>query len=161
VAKACVAVPAVNGFWMDGRFTAASSVHVGCAIALRGGGLVAPALHDVAGRPVADVQRAFADLVARARAGTLRSSEMSEATITVTNLGELGAESADAIIYPPQVAIASFGRVVERPWVVNGRIEVRSVVTIGLSADHRAVEGREAAAFLAAVDRTLQAPELL
>jgi pyruvate dehydrogenase E2 component (dihydrolipoamide acetyltransferase) len=86
---------------------------------------------------------------------------MSDATITVTNLGELGVEAAYAIIFPPQVAIVGFGRVVERPWVVDGRIEPRSVVTASVSADHRVTDGREAGRFLAAIDRALQAPESL
>jgi pyruvate dehydrogenase E2 component (dihydrolipoamide acetyltransferase) len=105
--------------------------------------------------------REFGDLVKRARAGGLRSSEMSDATITVSNLGDLGVDSAYAIIYPPQVAIVGFGRIVERPWVVDGRIEPRSVVTVSVSADHRATNGREAGLFLTAIDRSLQAPESL
>ena len=107
------------------------------------------------------VAREFADLVKRARAGTLRSSEMSDATITLTNLGDLGVESAYAIIYPPQVAIVGIGRIVERPWVVDGRIEPRSVITVSVSADHRAVDGRGAGSFLTAFDRALQAPDKL
>ena len=83
---------------------------------------------------------------------------MSDATITVTNLGELGVESTYAVIYPPQVAIVAVGRIVERPWVVDRRIEPRSVVTVSVSADHRAVDGRDAGLFLAAVERALQAP---
>jgi pyruvate dehydrogenase E2 component (dihydrolipoamide acetyltransferase) len=86
---------------------------------------------------------------------------MSDATITLTNLGDLGVESAYAIIYPPQVAIVAIGRVVERPWVVDGRVEPRTVITVSVSADHRAVDGRGAGAFLAAIDRALQAPEAL
>jgi pyruvate dehydrogenase E2 component (dihydrolipoamide acetyltransferase) len=161
VARACTEVPMVNGFWTEHGFVQGSGVHVGCAIALRGGGLVAPALHDVPQKSLATLAREFADLVKRARAGTLRSSEMSDATITLTNLGDLGAESAYAIIYPPQVAIVAIGRVVERPWVVDGRVEPRTVITVGVSADHRAVDGRGAGAFLAAIDRALQAPEAL
>ena len=161
VARACTAVPAVNGFWTDDAFVPGAGVHVGCAIALRGGGLIAPAIHDVARKSLDILSREFADLVKRARAGTLRSSEMSDATITVTNLGDLGVESAYAIIYPPQVAIVGIGRIVERPWVVDGRIEPRSVVTISASADHRAVDGRAAGSFLTAIDRALQAPEEL
>jgi pyruvate dehydrogenase E2 component (dihydrolipoamide acetyltransferase) len=154
-------VPGLNGFWKDRGFAPGSGVHVGCAIALRGGGLVAPALHDADRKSIDAVARDLGDLVKRARAGGLRSSEMSDATITVTNLGDLGVESAYAIIYPPQVAIVAFGRVVERPWVVDGRIEPRSVVTISVSADHRATDGREAGQFLAAIERALQAPESL
>jgi pyruvate dehydrogenase E2 component (dihydrolipoamide acetyltransferase) len=161
VARACTEVPMVNGFWTEHKFVQGSGVHVGCAIALRGGGLVAPALHDVPQKSLATLAREFADLVKRARAGTLRSSEMSDATITLTNLGDLGVESAYAIIYPPQVAIVAIGRVVERPWVVDGRVEPRTVVTVSVSADHRAVDGRGAGAFLAALDRALQVPEAL
>lgn len=161
VGRACAEVPALNGYWIDRGSVAGSGVHVGCAIALRGGGLVAPALHDVNSKSLDEVAREFADLVKRARAGTLRSSEMSDATITVTNLGELGAESAFAIINPPQVAIVGIGRVVERPWVVGARVEARSVVNISVSADHRAVDGREAGSFLTAVARALEAPDTL
>jgi pyruvate dehydrogenase E2 component (dihydrolipoamide acetyltransferase) len=158
VARACTAVPALNGFWTEQGFAAGKGAHVGCAIALRGGGLVAPAIHDVDRKSLDTLARDLGDLVKRARAGGLRSSEMSDPTITVTNLGDLGVESAYAIIYPPQVAIVGFGRIVERPWVVDGRIEPRSVVTISVSADHRATDGREAGLFLAAIDRALQAP---
>ena len=160
-ARACTEVPAVNGFWRDGGFSAGSGVHVGCAIALRGGGLIAPALHDVDGKSVETVGRELADLVKRARAGALRSSEMSDATITVTNLGDLGVDSSYAIIYPPQVAIVGFGRIVERPWVVDGRVEPRSVVSVSVSADHRAVDGREAGLFLTAIETVLQSPDTL
>jgi pyruvate dehydrogenase E2 component (dihydrolipoamide acetyltransferase) len=151
----------VNGFWTDHAFVQGAGVHVGCAIALRGGGLIAPALHDVSQKSLDILAREFADLVKRARAGTLRSSEMSDATITLTNLGDLGVESAYAIIYPPQVAIVGIGRIVERPWVVDGRIEPRSAITVSMSADHRAVDGRGAGSFLTAFDRALQAPDQL
>jgi pyruvate dehydrogenase E2 component (dihydrolipoamide acetyltransferase) len=161
VARACTEVPLVNGFWTEHGFVRKSAVHVGCAIALRGGGLVAPALHDVPQKSLTTLAREFADLVKRARAGTLRSSEMSDATITLTNLGDLGVESAYAIIYPPQVAIVAIGRIVERPWVVDRRIEARSVITVSVSADHRAVDGRAAGSFLTAIDRAFQSPETL
>jgi pyruvate dehydrogenase E2 component (dihydrolipoamide acetyltransferase) len=161
VARACAEVPALNGFWTEGGFAAGPGVHVGCAIALRGGGLVAPAIHDVTAKTLDVLAREFADLVKRARSGGLRSSEMSDATITVTNLGDLGVESAYAIIYPPQVAIVAFGRVVQRPWVVDGRLEARPVITVSISADHRATDGRDAGLFLAAIDRAVQAPETL
>jgi pyruvate dehydrogenase E2 component (dihydrolipoamide acetyltransferase) len=98
------------------------------------------------------------DVVARARAGTLRSSELADSTITVTSMGDLGAETAFGIIYPPQVAIIAFGRPVQRPWVVEGRVEPRPVMTASVSADHRAVDGRRAGQFLAAIDRWLQSP---
>jgi pyruvate dehydrogenase E2 component (dihydrolipoamide acetyltransferase) len=161
VARAVVDVPGVNGFWIDDRFTPGAGVHVGCAIALRDGGLVAPGIHDVDRKDLDTVMKELTDLVARARRGTLRSSELADPTITVTNLGELGVEAAFAVIYPPQVAIVGFGRATPRPWVVGDRVEPRPVLTATLSADHRAVDGRRAGQFLAAIERRLQAPEQL
>jgi pyruvate dehydrogenase E2 component (dihydrolipoamide acetyltransferase) len=161
VAHAAGEVPTLNGFWRESGFEPVGAVHVGCAIALRGGGLIAPAIHDVVTKSIDALAAEFGDLVRRARAGGLRSSEMSDGTITVTNLGDLGAESAYAIIYPPQVAIVSFGRIVERPWVVDGRVGPRSVVTVGVSVDHRAADGRDAGLFLTALERALQAPDTL
>jgi pyruvate dehydrogenase E2 component (dihydrolipoamide acetyltransferase) len=161
VARAAVEVPDVNGFWADSAFRPGPGVHVGCAIALRDGGLVAPAIHDVDSKDLDTLMRGLLDLVSRARAGTLRSSELSDSTITVTNLGDLGVESAFGIIYPPQVALVAFGRIVERPWVSDGRIEPRPIVTATISADHRAVDGRRAGLFLDAVNRRLQQPEAL
>lgn len=161
VAKAVGDAPGVNGFWQQDAFQPATGVHVGCAVALRGGGLVAPAIHDADRKDLDMVMRDVLDVVARARAGTLRSSELADSTITVTSMGDLGAEAAFAVIYPPQVAIVAFGRPVQRPWVVDGRVEPRLVLTASVSADHRAVDGRRAGQFLAAVERWLQTPETL
>ncbi|HEY7185860.1 MAG TPA: dihydrolipoamide acetyltransferase family protein [Vicinamibacterales bacterium] len=161
VAKAVGDVPGVNGFWIDGRFAPGAGVHIGCAIALRDGGLVAPALHDADRKPVDAIMTELTELVARARRGTLRSSELSDPTITVTNLGDLGVESTFAVIYPPQVAIVAFGKPTMRAWVVGDRVEPRMVLTATVSADHRAVDGRRAGQFLSAVERWLQKPEAL
>lgn len=161
VGRAATEVPDVNGSWIDSSFHPGPGVHVGCAIALRDGGLVAPALHDVPGKDLGTLMRDLLDLIVRARAGSLKSSELADSTITVTNLGDLGVESAFGIIYPPQVALVGFGRVVERAWVVDGRIEPRPIMTATVSADHRAVDGRRAGLFLEAVSRWLQRPEEL
>jgi pyruvate dehydrogenase E2 component (dihydrolipoamide acetyltransferase) len=161
VAKALRAVPGLNGFWMDGAFKAADGIHVGCAIALRDGGLVAPALHDTDRKELDTIMSELMDLTARARTGSLRSSELSDPTITVTNLGELGVEETFAVIYPPQVAIVAFGKAMPRPWVVDGEVRVRTMLTATVSADHRAVDGRRAGQYLAAIDRLLQTPEQL
>jgi pyruvate dehydrogenase E2 component (dihydrolipoamide acetyltransferase) len=161
VARAAVEVPDVNGFWIDGGFRPGAGVHVGCAIALRDGGLVAPALHEVDRKDLDTLMRELLDLIARARAGSLRSSELADSTITLTNLGDLGVESAFGIIYPPQVALVAFGRVVVRPWVSDGRIEPRSVLSATVSVDHRALDGRRAGLFLDAVGQWLQRPEAL
>jgi pyruvate dehydrogenase E2 component (dihydrolipoamide acetyltransferase) len=154
-------VPELNGHWIDGRFQKGAGVHVGCAIALRGGGLVAPALHDADSADLTSLMRRLQDLVARARAGSLKSSELADPTITVTNLGDQGVESAFGIIYPPQVAIIGFGAIAERPWIVSGRIEARPLLVATLSADHRASDGHRGAVLLSAIDRLLQKPDRL
>jgi pyruvate dehydrogenase E2 component (dihydrolipoamide acetyltransferase) len=158
VALALRDVPELNSVWRGSEPVRSDTVHVGVAISLRGGGLVAPALHDTAGQSLGDLMRRFRDLVQRARSGGLRSSELSDPTITVTSLGEQGVESVFGIIFPPQVAIVGFGKIVERPWVVDGQVVVRPLVTATLSADHRVSDGHRGGLFLAAVDRLLQEP---
>lgn len=161
VALALREVPDLNGYWMDGGFRAGAGIHVGCAISLRGGGLVAPALHDADRLDLSALMRQFQDLVTRARAGSLKSSELADPTITVTNLGEQGVESTFGIIYPPQVALVGFGRIAERPWVGSGTVVARPLLTATLSADHRATDGHRGGVFLSAIDRLLQAPDKL
>jgi pyruvate dehydrogenase E2 component (dihydrolipoamide acetyltransferase) len=161
VALALREVPELNSVWQGGQVVQSEAVHVGVAVSLRGGGLVAPALHDADRQGLGDLMRSFRDLVQRARTGGLRSSELSDPTITVTSLGEHGAESVFGIVYPPQVAIVGFGRIVERPWSVNGSLVSRQVVTATLSADHRVTDGHRGSRFLTAVDRLLQEPARL
>jgi len=154
-------VPELNGFFASGRAERRAAIHVGVAISLRGGGLVAPALLDADKQPLDALMRALQDLVQRARAGSLRSSEMTEPTVTVTNLGERGVETVYGVIYPPQLALVGFGAVVERPWVVDGQVLARPLINATLSADHRATDGHRGAIFLDALARLLQEPEKL
>jgi pyruvate dehydrogenase E2 component (dihydrolipoamide acetyltransferase) len=154
-------VPELNGFFVDGRAERRSGIHVGVAISLRGGGLVAPALLDADRQPLDALMRALQDLVQRARAGSLRGAEMTEPTVTVTNLGERGVETVYGVIYPPQLALVGFGAVVERPWVVDGQVLARPLVNATLSADHRATDGHRGAIFLDALARLLQEPDKL
>lgn len=160
-ALAATEVPEFNGFWTDDHFTAGEGVHLGVAVSLRGGGLVAPALHHADTLALPQLMSALKDLVTRARTGRLRGSEVSDATITVTNLGDQGVETVFGVIYPPQVALVGFGRVVDRPCAVDGLLGVRPVVTATLSADHRATDGAVGARYLTAVTRLLQNPEQL
>jgi pyruvate dehydrogenase E2 component (dihydrolipoamide acetyltransferase) len=161
VALALREVPELNSVWRGAEAVPSAAIHIGVAISLRGGGLVAPALHDTDRQSLDDLMRGFADLVRRARSGGLRSSELSDPTITVTSLGEQGVESVFGIIYPPQVAIVGFGRIVERPWSLGGQVVSRPVITATLSADHRVSDGHRGGLFLAAVDRLLQQPARL
>ncbi|MHB1570903.1 MAG: 2-oxo acid dehydrogenase subunit E2, partial [Solirubrobacteraceae bacterium] len=161
VAHATAETPEMNGFWIDGEFHPGSGVHLGVAISLRGGGLIAPALHDADLKTVDEIMDGVRDLVARARSGRLRGSEMSDPTITVTNLGDRGVDLVHGVIYPPQVALVGFGAVRERPWAVDGMLGVRPTVIVTLAADHRSSDGHAGARFLSLIDHHLRKPEAL
>jgi pyruvate dehydrogenase E2 component (dihydrolipoamide acetyltransferase) len=161
VAVALREFPELNATWEDGRVAPKPAIHVGVAISLRGGGLVAPALHETDTKSPDELMVSFRDLVQRARAWKLRSSELSDPTITVTSLGEEGADAVIGLIYPPQVALVGFGRVTQRPRSVGRRIVSRPVITATLSADHRVIDGHRGSLFLAALDRLLQEPAKL
>ena len=161
VALAIRRFPAFNGFYRDNKFAPSPAVHVGVAISIRGGGLAAPALHDVDQLPLDELMRQMRDLIQRTRAGRIRGSEMSDPTITVSSLGERGVETLYGIIYPPQVAIIGIGKAVVRPWVIDGAIGPRSVITMTLSGDHRVTDGHAGALFLAEIGKLLQEPEKL
>ena len=161
VALALKRTPELNGFYRDGAFQISADVHAGVAISLRGGGLVAPALHDVGSKSLEQLMRELADLVKRARAGSLRSSEMSDPTITVTNLGEQSAQAVFGVIYPPQVALVGFGSIATRPWVEDGAVLVRPLVCASLAADHRVSDGHRGALFLVELRDLLQRPQAL
>jgi pyruvate dehydrogenase E2 component (dihydrolipoamide acetyltransferase) len=161
VAMALRLTPELNGVHRDGEFVPSAAAHIGVAIALRGGGLVAPAIHDVGDKSLDQLMRELADLVKRARAWSLRSSEMSDPTITVTNLGDQGVESVAGVIYPPQVALVGFGRIADRAWAQDGWLKALPVVTATLAADHRVSDGHRGARFLAELRDQLQRPEEL
>jgi pyruvate dehydrogenase E2 component (dihydrolipoamide acetyltransferase) len=161
VARALGEAPELNGFFTAEGFQPGSGIHIGTAIAIRGGGLVAPAIRDADKLPLDELMARLRDLVTRARSGALRGSELSDPTITVTNLGERGVETVFGVIYPPQVALVGFGMPVERPWAVAGQVAARHVLTTTLAADHRASDGHRGALFLADIDRRLQSPETL
>ncbi len=152
-------VPQLNGFWIDDELRPSDRVHLGVAVSLREGGLVAPALHDADTKDLDTLMRELRDLVQRARTGHLRSSEMSDPTITVTNLGDQGVDEVLGVIYPPQVALVGVGRIGERPVAVAGMVGARPVVRITLAGDHRATDGHLGARFLTTIDKLLQQPE--
>ena len=156
VALALHRFPSFNGLYRDNKFEPSKAVHVGVAVAIRGGGLAAPALHDTDQLSLDALMSGMRDLVQRTRAGRIRSSEMSDPTITVSSLGDRGVDALYGIIYPPQVAIVGFGKVVMRPWVVDGAIGPRSVVTMTLAGDHRVTDGHAGALFLAEIGKLLQ-----
>jgi pyruvate dehydrogenase E2 component (dihydrolipoamide acetyltransferase) len=161
VTRALDEVPALNGYWRNDRHEPQEAIHLGVAVSLRQGGLVVPALRHADQKSLDELRAGLDDLITRARSGRLRSSELTEATITVTNLGDLGVETVHGLIYPPQVALVGFGKITERPWAEDGMLGVRPAVTATLAADHRATDGRQGAKFLDAINHLLQDPDSL
>lgn len=160
-AKALTEVPELNGYWIDDRLQVEESIHIGFAISLRQGGLVTPAIHHADLKSLDELMTAMRDLIERTRGGRLRSSELTDATITLTSLGDIGVEKVFGVIYPPQVALVGFGKIAEQPWAERGMLDVRSVLTATLAGDHRATDGIIGARFLQALNAQLQAPERL
>jgi pyruvate dehydrogenase E2 component (dihydrolipoamide acetyltransferase) len=161
VALALWEIPELNGTFLDDGFHPSEEIHLGTAIALRTGGLIAPAILDADDKPLDLLMAELHDLVTRARAGRLRGSELTSATITVTSLGDRGCEAVWPIIAPPQVAIVGFGAILDRPWVEGSAVVPHPTVVATLAADHRVSDGHRGGLFLAALDRLLQEPTKL
>jgi pyruvate dehydrogenase E2 component (dihydrolipoamide acetyltransferase) len=154
--------PAFNGSYVPPvGFTPSKQIHLGAAIAIRGGGLVAPAIHDCNTKDMNSLMAHLRDLVARARVGRLRSSEISEPTLTVSSLGERGVDSLFGVIYPPQVAILGFGRITRKPIAVGDDVKIRPMAALTLAADHRVSDGHLGSLFLNEIAALLQEPERL
>ncbi|MGB5075988.1 MAG: dihydrolipoamide acetyltransferase family protein [Sphingorhabdus sp.] len=153
--------PEFNGFYTADGYQPSNAIHLGIAISIRGGGLAAPAIHHCDQLSLADLMARMRDLVGRVRKGEFRSSEISDPTMTVSSLGERGVDALLPIIYPPQVAIVGFGSTKLRPWVIDGRVEARSVMTATLAADHRVSDGHRGAIFLDSIARRLTEPDTL
>ncbi|MEX0796322.1 MAG: 2-oxo acid dehydrogenase subunit E2 [Acidimicrobiia bacterium] len=154
-------IPDLNGRWNDEGFVPSGSVHLGVAISLREGGLVAPAIHDADQLDLDELMERLRDLVSRARTWRLRGSEMSDPTVTVTNLGDRGVDLAFPIIIPPQVAMVGFGKIIEEVVAIDGEPVAHPVVHATLAADHRVTDGHTGGLFLTTLDRLLQKPEEL
>jgi pyruvate dehydrogenase E2 component (dihydrolipoamide acetyltransferase) len=161
VARAASTCELVNGAYVDNRFEPSSRVNLGVAVALRDGGLLTPAVADADQLSVVELMARLRDLVTRARVGRLRASETTGATITVTNLGDVGVDEVAGVIFPPQVALVGFGAIHEEPWARGGMLGAARVVNATLAGDHRVSDGRTGGVFLATIDRLLQEPTSL
>ncbi len=161
VARALQKSPELNGFYQQGQFVAAEEIHLGTAIAIRGGGLITPAIINADQLDLDEMMKQLLDLSYRVRNGGLRSSEMSLGSVTLSSMGDRGAEKVFGVIYPPQVAIIGLGTPELRPWVNDGKIEPGLLVSATLAADHRVSDGRQGARFLNHLNKILQKPERL
>ena len=160
-ARAVQQVPEVNGYWRNDAVELLPTVNIGLAVSLRGGGLVILTVRDPADQTLKALSQQIRDLTQRARTGRLKASELADATLTVTSLGDRGVDAVWGVIYPPQLAIVGFGTVAKRPLVVADRVEARPAVTATLAADHRALDGHRAGLYLTAIAEQLQQPEAL
>jgi pyruvate dehydrogenase E2 component (dihydrolipoamide acetyltransferase) len=151
-----------NGTWVDGTFRPGARVNVSVAVSLRTGGLVTPTIQDADQLSLDDVMAQMKEFTIAARAGRLRSQfTLPGSTITVTNLGDRGADVVHGLISPPEVAVVGFGRIAQRPWVVDGEVVACPVVTVTLGADHRATDGAAGSRFLSTLADVLENPERL
>jgi pyruvate dehydrogenase E2 component (dihydrolipoamide acetyltransferase) len=152
--------PDLNAVWENG-LQRKQDIHIGFVVSLRAGGLVVPAIHHADKKSVDEMMETLNDLIPRARAMKLRSSELSDSTITMTNLGDGGADAVFGVIYPPQVAILGFGGIVDRPFAENGLLGIHPILRVTLAGDHRATDGLTGSRFLTAIKNKLQQPETL
>lgn len=159
VAESLEKVPELNGYWLNDRLQTQEAIHIGFAIALRQGGLVTPAIHNVDLKSLDELMVALRDLITRTRSGRLRSSEMTDSTITVTNLGDLGVKTVYGVIYPPQVALIGLGKIKQMPWTEDGMLGIRPIMTATIAGDHRATDGRVGSQFLETLTQRLQEVE--
>ena len=159
-AKALTEVPDLNAYWENG-LQRKSDINIGFVVSLRTGGVMIPAIHHADKKSIDELMASLNDIIPRARALKLRSSELSESTMTISNLGEGSVETVYGVIYPPQVAIVGFGSITEAPWAEAGMLGVRPVMTVTLSGDHRATDGATGSRFLMAIKRYLHEPSSL
>jgi 2-oxoglutarate dehydrogenase E2 component (dihydrolipoamide succinyltransferase) len=162
--RACVLAlkkwPAVNAF-IDGEEIVFND-YADISIAVSGPrGLVVPVIRNAETMGLADMEKEVKRLALRARDNKLGIDEMTGGTFTITNGGVFGSMMSTPIINPPQSAILGMHNIVERPWVENGKIEIRPVMFVALSYDHRIIDGRESVGFLVMVKTLLENPEQL
>ena len=160
MAKSLKEVPDLNAVWENGLLQK-TEINIGFVVSLRNGGIIVPAIPQSDTKSADEIMTALNDLIPRARALKLRSSELSSSTITLTNLGDAGADTVFGIIYPPQVAIVGLGTITEQPFAENGMLGIRSLANVTLAGDHRATDGLTGSRFLSSLDKNLQNPEAL
>ena len=160
VIGALQAVPSVNATFQGDHIHQFGEIGVSVAVAVEDG-LVTPVVRNAAAKSLLQISKEVKDLATRARDGKLLPNEFDGGTITVSNLGAYGIESFDAIINPPQAAIISVGSIVEKAVVENGEIVPGLRLNLGLSCDHRVVDGAVGAEFLSQVKKLIEKPALM
>jgi pyruvate dehydrogenase E2 component (dihydrolipoyllysine-residue acetyltransferase) len=150
VARLLTEHPQLNATLEGDSIVVSEAVHMGVAVALEDG-LIVPVIRKAHCRPLGEIARDRAELAAKAQDGTLTLDEIEGGTFTISNLGAFGADSFTPIVNPPQCAILGVGRIVDKPLVVDGEVQVRPTMWLSLTFDHRLVDGAPAARFLQAL----------
>ncbi|NMM86117.1 branched-chain alpha-keto acid dehydrogenase subunit E2 [Rhodococcus sp. SRB_17] len=154
--------PEVNSTWDEQSGSSVKHPHVNLGIAVASDrGLLVPNIKDADTLSLLDLARSINELTATARAGRTDTPHLTGGTVTITNVGVFGVDGGVPLLNPGEAAILCLGAVNERPWVVDGLIEIRSVVTLSVTFDHRGVDGRQAAEFLSLVAAMLEDPAVL
>jgi pyruvate dehydrogenase E2 component (dihydrolipoamide acetyltransferase) len=150
--------PVMNGYYKNGVFEVSEMINLGIAIALKSGGVLVPAILDAQKMNLAELNAAFQELAQRTVKGELKNRELTEGTVTITNMGDLGAEEVLGIIFPPQVALIGLGRIHKAPVVDKEIIRAGFVMDLTLSADHRVTDGLTGARFMALIEKKIKNP---
>ena len=158
--NAAEAVPAINASFAGDHIVKFKHIGLSVAIAVEDG-LVTPVIKEAESKSLLAISRAVKDFAVRAKDKKLKPNEFDGGTITVSNLGAWGIDSFDAIVNPPQAAILSVGAAIQKPVVQNGELAVGLRMNIGISADHRVVDGAVAASFLAEIKKLIENPALM
>ena len=158
-AAALVRHPAVNAHFSGDKILRFPYAHVGIAVAAPNG-LVVPVIRDADRKTIQEIAADRADVVGRARDGKLQRSDLEDGTFTISNLGMFGIEQFIAVLNPPQAAILAVGSTEEKPVVREGQIEVRPLMSMTITCDHRAIDGADGATFLRTVKELLEEPAL-
>jgi 2-oxoglutarate dehydrogenase E2 component (dihydrolipoamide succinyltransferase) len=158
--EALKAVPAVNGRIEDDDFIQNNFYDIGVAVGTERG-LVVPVVRDADKKSFANLERDIADYAARAREGKLKIEDLQGGTFTITNGGVYGSLFATPILNPPQSGILGMHKIMPRPVAVDGKVEVRPMMYLALSYDHRAIDGKEAVTFLVKVKECIEDPKKL
>lgn len=157
MARAVAAAPDVNAAWVEDRIEPREEINLGIAVASERG-LVVPVVRDITRLDYAGLAAAITDVTERARTGALTPADSLGGTIAITNIGVFGIDGGSPLLPPGQTAILALGRILDRPWVVDGSVVPRPIMHLSLTFDHRVVDGAAGSAVLAGIAAFLQDP---
>src|SRR5205814_6382972 len=158
--EALKTVPAINGRIEDDDFIQNNFYDIGVAVGTERG-LIVPIIRDADKKSFADLERDIADYAGKAREGKLKIEDLTGGTFTISNGGVYGSLLSTPILNPPQTGILGMHKIMPRPMAIDGKVEIRPMMYLALSYDHRAVDGKEAVTFVIKVKECIEDPKKL